>query len=157
MDTSSGSSASSSLARSYGVASLALAPDGGRLYALSTNSKIFAHDTNFVSRDSVKPLHTFTSPYLLTGSFYIRICISPDGKSMAAGTSHKTHGVNLWDLERSKSARPGAETSMPAATVHGHSSEIGGMDWAHDMVGLDDCLMRRLADASSAAARYLRR
>ncbi|GAA5862677.1 hypothetical protein JCM8547_003510 [Rhodosporidiobolus lusitaniae] len=109
-------SASSPSARPHGIASMSLAPDGRRLYALSTGSQIFSFSPLFLS--SPTPLTTFTSPHARFSSFYIRCAVSPCSRYLAAGSFDG--GVLSWDTEGD---------GKDAVRVVGHEKEVSGMDW----------------------------
>ncbi|GAA5887824.1 hypothetical protein JCM6882_000765 [Rhodosporidiobolus microsporus] len=102
--------------RPHGIASMALAPDGKRVYALSTDSSIYSFTPLSLSLPT--PLQSYTSPLARYGSFYVRCAVSPCSRFLAAGSSDG--GVLLWDTEGS---------GKDAVRVRGHEREVSGLDW----------------------------
>ncbi|GAA6000019.1 hypothetical protein JCM10207_006015 [Rhodosporidiobolus poonsookiae] len=118
-------------ARPHGIASMTLAPDGRKLYALSTDSQIYAFDPLNLTLPT--PLTTFSSPHAHYSSFYVRCAVSPCSRYLASGSSDG--GVLLWDTEGS---------GKDAVRVVGHEREVSGLDWAADSLTTcsDDMLVR---------------
>lgn len=136
--------------RPHGVSNLVLAPDGCKLYALSTDSRYapsscslmkliavyragltlsLAH-TSVVALDPlnlthVAPLTTFASPVNHPGSFYIRCAVSPCSRFLASGTS--SGDIVVWDTE-------GSGRAEDAVRLRGHEIEVGQVDWGSDSV-----------------------
>ncbi|GAA6028433.1 hypothetical protein JCM8097_007027 [Rhodosporidiobolus ruineniae] len=106
-------------ARPHGIASMALAPDGRRLYAQATDSRIHAFTPLNLTLPS--PVRTFLPPPSSKfSSFYVRCAVSPCSRYLAAGSSDG--GLVMWDTE-------GSGTSEEAVVVRGHEREVSGVDW----------------------------
>lgn len=130
--------------RPHGISSMALAPDGRKLYALSTDSRcvrtsptgtrrktepfppnsIYAFDPTNLTHSA--PLTTFHTPLARYSSFYIRCAVSPCSRFLASGSSDGS--VFVWDTE----GRGGPEEVV---RLVGHEAEVSGLDWAHESVG----------------------
>ncbi|GAA5981733.1 hypothetical protein JCM11641_004229 [Rhodosporidiobolus odoratus] len=108
---------SSSSARPHGIASMSLAPDGRRIYALSTDSQIYAF--NPLDLTLPAPVSTYSSLQARFSSFYVRCAVSPCSRYLASGSSDG--GVLLWDVEGN---------GKDAVQVVGHEKEVSGIDWA---------------------------
>ncbi|GAA5983193.1 hypothetical protein JCM10908_000190 [Rhodotorula pacifica] len=119
--------------RPHGISSLTLAPDGRKLYALSTDSSVVALDP--LNLTHIAPLTTFTSPLNQHGSFYIRCAVSPCSRFLASGSS--SGDITVWDTEGS--GRP-----EEAVRLRGHEIEVGQLDWSHNSLvsAGDDLLVR---------------
>ncbi|GAA5925500.1 WD40 repeat domain-containing protein [Sporobolomyces koalae] len=119
-------------ARPHGIASMQLAPDGRRLYALSTDSQICAYDPLNLTHPA--PLRTFATASCSAASFYVRCAVSPDSRSLACGSADGS--LYLWDIEGS---------GQDAVRVRGHEKEVSGLDWTFDGLATcsDDLLVRR--------------
>ncbi|GAA5860476.1 hypothetical protein JCM5353_005538 [Sporobolomyces roseus] len=120
-------------ARPHGIASMQLAPDGRKLYALSTDSQIYAFDPLNLTHPA--PLATFTPPNAscTAASFYVRCVVSPDSRYLACGSGEGS--VYLWDTEGN---------GNDAVRVKGHEKEVSGIDWTHNGLATcsDDSLVR---------------
>ncbi|GJN90814.1 hypothetical protein Rhopal_003828-T1 [Rhodotorula paludigena] len=136
--------------RPHGISSMTVAPDGRKLYALSTDSHVYAYSATNLTHAS--PLTTFHHPEAQYASFYIRCAVSPDSRFLATGSNDGS--IFVWDTE----GRGGAEE---AVRLVGHEKEVSGIDWASDSLATcsDDSLVRfwrsnpTLARARSAAGR----
>ncbi|GAA5872197.1 hypothetical protein JCM3774_002290 [Rhodotorula dairenensis] len=119
--------------RPHGISNLNLAPDGRKLYALSTDSSVVALDP--LNLTHVAPVTTFASPVNQPGSFYIRCAISPCSRFLASGTS--SGDIVLWDTE-------GSGRAEDAVRLRGHEIEVGQVDWGSDSLvsAGDDYLVR---------------
>ncbi|KAG0662509.1 hypothetical protein C6P46_003249 [Rhodotorula mucilaginosa] len=119
--------------RPHGISSLRLAPDGRKLYALSTDASIVALDP--LNLTHAAPLITFTPSTVQHGSFYIRCAISPCSRFLASGTSGGE--ILVWDTE-------GSGSGQEAVSLRGHELEVGQLDWAADSLvsAGDDLLVR---------------
>ncbi|KAM0791339.1 hypothetical protein ACM66B_005807 [Microbotryomycetes sp. NB124-2] len=117
--------------RSHGIASMAVAPDGRKLYALCKDSRIYAFDPFDLTRP--EPLASFSDPRALFGTFYIRLAVSPCSRYIASGSSHGS--IFLWDAEGS---------GRDAVRVQGHEKEVSGLSWGRDRIAscADDSLVR---------------
>jgi WD40 repeat protein len=116
-----------------GVCSILLSADKTELYAIATNAKCVALDAFDVSRP--EPLKTFdTTPWhlaedwqgsfmteLRTSSFYVRLALSPDGRTLATGTQEGN--IWMWDTRN-------AGRNFNDVHVKGHSGEICGLDFS---------------------------
>lgn len=80
-------------------------------------------------------MHTFSSPSLLSSSFYVRLSISPCGRYLASGSSGNGFSTNIWDLKTHSSARQVyGETRECSVALKGNTEEVSGIDWADDTV-----------------------
>jgi WD40 repeat protein len=130
--------ASSESARSRGISSMVLAPDGRRLYAYSTDARfvlsppslsplltrlyrIFAFDALNITQPA--PLAIFHHSQTVCGSFYLRLAVSPCSRYLANGSSNGA--VYLYDTEGK---------GDDGVRVVGHESEISGISWGKDRV-----------------------
>ncbi|GAA5820531.1 hypothetical protein JCM11251_003034 [Rhodosporidiobolus azoricus] len=104
------------LRRPHGIASMALAPDGKRIFALSTDSSIYSFSPLNLTLPT--PLQAYTHPLARYSSFYVRCAVSPCSRYLAAGSSDGS--VLVWDTEGN-----GAD----AVRVKGHEREVSGLDW----------------------------
>ncbi|BGP55690.1 hypothetical protein JCM8202v2_003297 [Rhodotorula sphaerocarpa] len=120
-------------ARPHGISSLVLAPDGRKLYALSTDSSIVALDP--LNLTHLAPVTTFQSPLSQHGSFYIRCAVSPCSRYLASGSS--SGDISVWDTA-------GTGAAQEAVRLRGHELETGQLDWAEDSLvsASDDALVR---------------
>ncbi|GAA5893577.1 WD40 repeat domain-containing protein [Sporobolomyces salmoneus] len=121
-------------ARPHGIASMQLAPDGKKLYALSTDSRIYAFDPLNLTHPA--PLRTFIPPLpsLSAASFYVRCAISPDSRYLASGSADGE--LYLWDTEGN---------GTDAVRIKGHEKEVSGLDWTDNGLATcsDDYLVRK--------------
>lgn len=67
-------------------------------------------------------------------SFYVRIAISPDGRYLACGSSGADWQASIWDLHTHSAGTVYGETKNATTALKGHKHEIGGLDWANDIV-----------------------
>ncbi|GAA5944178.1 hypothetical protein JCM3775_001089 [Rhodotorula graminis] len=120
-------------ARPHGISHMTLAPDGRKLYALSTDSHVYAYSATNLTHAA--PLATFHSPQARYSTFYIRCAVSPDSRYLATGSS--SGDVFMWDTE-------GQGTAGEAVRVKGHTREVSGLDWGHESLATcsDDNLVR---------------
>ncbi|GAA6052878.1 hypothetical protein JCM3770_004389 [Rhodotorula araucariae] len=135
--------------RPHGISSMALAPDGRKLYALSTDSHVYAYSATNLTHAA--PVTTFHSPHASYATFYVRCAVSPDSRFLATGSSGGE--VFLWDTE-------GRGSAQEAVRLRGHEREVSGLDWGFESLATcsDDDLVRfwrpnaSLAQARAAAA-----
>ncbi|KAI5479845.1 hypothetical protein MNV49_002403 [Pseudohyphozyma bogoriensis] len=123
--------ASTNQLRPHGISSMVMAPNGQKIYGLSTDSKIYSFDPHNLTQ--AVPLTTFTHPQLSCATFYVRISVSPCSRFLASGSSDGS--VLLWDTEG-----PGND----GVRVLGHEKETAGLDWGYDTLAScsDDHLVR---------------
>lgn len=131
--------ARSKVARSHGITSMALAPDGATLYALSISNRIFALDALNIANP--EPVRVFSaaskdSPHRVTDvcrlpsfradSFYVRLALScnENGRYIMAGSSDGS--IWMWDTLSKDSM---SETSLP-----GYRAEVSGLDTAWEQI-----------------------
>ncbi|GAA6008190.1 hypothetical protein JCM11491_001923 [Sporobolomyces phaffii] len=131
-------------ARPHGIASMQLAPDGRKLYVLSTDSQIHAFDPLNLTHPA--PLRTFTLPNSTcsAASFYVRCAVSPDSRYLACGSADGS--MYVWDTEGN---------GTDAVRIKGHEKEVSGLDWTRSGLAScsDDSLVRHWRFESSISRR----
>ncbi|GAA5887296.1 hypothetical protein JCM5296_004593 [Sporobolomyces johnsonii] len=131
-------------ARPHGIASMQVAPDGRKLYALSTDSRIYAFDPLNLTHPA--PLRTLVPPLpsATAASFYVRCAVSPCSRYLASGSADGS--LFLWDTEGD---------GTDAVRVRGHEREVSGLDWGHEGLATcsDDHLVRHWRFNPSVARR----
>lgn len=83
---------------------------------------IYAYDPHNLSIPA--PLNVYKHPQACYGSFYIRLAVSPDSRSLASGSSDGA--VYAWDVHG---------TGGDGVRWLGHEKEVGCVDWGHNQVG----------------------
>ena len=53
-----------------------------------------------------------------TSSFYIKTCVSPDGRYVACGSGDQK--AYVWSV---------SDPSVPLVSLNGHTAEVTGVDW----------------------------
>lgn len=92
-------------------------------------------------------MQVMTGPSLMSSSFYVRLAISADGNTLAAGSCGKKYGVTLFDIAtHKKGMQPFTEQQAGEFTLYGHQAEVGCLDWADDTVSLRLILSSLITD-----------
>ncbi|KAJ2902691.1 hypothetical protein GGI21_004528, partial [Coemansia aciculifera] len=104
--------------RSRGTSSLALDPDGTRLYSACNDNRVYVH--NALSLGS--PIAQLEAPEFECSSFNITTSASPCGRHLAAGSS--SGSVVVWELDTY-----GQNSSRRRAVLQGHIKEAGCVAW----------------------------
>ncbi|KAK4056692.1 hypothetical protein OIO90_002244 [Microbotryomycetes sp. JL221] len=131
VDTNEDWAANTDEVRPHGVASMALAPDGRRIYILCKDSKIHAFDPTNLTQ--TEPVTTFSDSRAFFDTFYVRVAVSPCSRYIVSGSSNGN--MFMWDAQG-----PGTD----AVRIQGHEKEVSGLSWAKDRIVScsDDHLIR---------------
>ncbi|RKO99314.1 hypothetical protein CXG81DRAFT_27919 [Caulochytrium protostelioides] len=133
----SAAAAASPSSRARGFTSLTLAPDGLRLFASCTDSRIYEIRTDLAR---VMPI-VRTAPDYACRSFYIKTAVSPGGHVLASGSSDS--GIFLWDLARhgagADSGRDAFGVLTAQSVLRAHDGEVTGVAWSPDGQQLASC------------------
>jgi WD40 repeat protein len=118
--------------RMYGITSLAVDPARQTVFASCMNNNIY----QFNYKELGSPLKTFSSKSYSCGSFYIKTCVSPDGKYLASGSSDSN--LHIWEIDGPIS---------PPLLLSGHLKEVMSVSWCRTDIGQiatcsDDHLVR---------------
>jgi len=123
---------SSSSRRPRGITSLSVGtgPTEGLLFALANDSNIHTF-----SADTLTPISSsiFSHETMRTNSFYVKSAISPCGRWMVTGSSDRK--VFLYDIgnaSRNFEISPW-EGNCSVVELGGSNSEVGAVDWGHDV------------------------
>lgn len=95
-----------------GFSNLLIDEAGARLYANCTDNSIYCY--NLFSH-STKPLQVYHG--LRNSTFFIKSCLSPDGKYLVSGSSDEK--AYIWNLKRSE----------PLVALSGHTVEVTCVAW----------------------------
>ncbi|KAK4704969.1 denticleless, partial [Phenoliferia sp. Uapishka_3] len=106
-------------ARPHGISNMALSPNGQKIFALSTDHRIYAFDPLNLTQPA--PLGIYSHPESKFNSFYVRLALSPCSRYLAAGNSDGA--IHVWDTEGN---------GKDAVRVIGHEREVSGLDWGHE-------------------------
>ncbi|RIA95546.1 WD40-repeat-containing domain protein [Glomus cerebriforme] len=118
-------SLSSSFAkRPHGISDLILDQSGTRLYASSTDHRVYMYDAANLGA----PIGHFTSKTYRCSSFYVRLACSPDGRYIASGSSDKS--IYIWEVDF-----PGADPVILKA----HENEVTSLSWSKDIETFASC------------------
>jgi len=124
-----------------GIASLSLDASGARLLATATDNCLHIFDCGRPLTARTEPLQTLRAHGLVTGSFFVKSCFSPDGKWVLAGS--KDGHAYLFELD---------DPARPPLRLRGHSSEVTAVAWnVADFEQVYRCLPRKTT--GSAATR----
>ncbi|KAL8280177.1 hypothetical protein RQP46_007507 [Phenoliferia psychrophenolica] len=118
-------------ARPHGISNMALSPNGQKIFALSTDSRVYAFDA--LNLTQPEPLGVYSHPKASCGTFYVRLALSPCSRYLATGSSDGA--AYVWDTEGN---------GKDAVRVVGHEKEVSGLDWGHETMATcsDDELVR---------------
>jgi len=122
--------------RARGLASVVAGtgPTTGLLFGLGVDSRVHTYAASTLLPLSQKG--TFKHPNMNTNSFWVRLALSPDGKSLVSGSSGtgKNASAFLFDVSRIALAAPAILPDLGGVELPGQEGEVGGVDWAHDML-----------------------
>jgi denticleless len=123
---------SSSSRRPRGITSISVGtgPTEGLLFALANDSNIHTF-----SADTLTPISSsrFSHETMRTNSFYIKSAISPCGKWMITGSSdRKAFLYDVSNASRNFEISPW-EGKGGVVELEGSRSEVGAVDWGHDI------------------------
>jgi denticleless len=84
----------------------------------------------------MSPKGTFKHPNMNTNSFWVRLALSPDGRSIVSGSSGTDKGASafLFDVSQTALAAPSIFPDTAGVELPGQKGEVGGVDWAQDML-----------------------
>ncbi|KAH9050036.1 WD40-repeat-containing domain protein [Lactarius hengduanensis] len=122
--------------RARGLASVVVGtgPTTGLLFGLGVDSRVHTYAASTLLPLSQKG--TFKHPNMHTNSFWVRLALSPDGKSLVSGGSGTDKGASafLFDVSQTALAAPPILPDSGGIELPGQKGEVGGVDWAHDML-----------------------
>jgi denticleless len=109
-------------------------PTCGLLFGLGVDSRVHTYATSTLLPLSQKG--TFKHPNMHTNSFWVRLALSPDGRSLLSGSSGTDKGVSAFLFDVSQTALAASPILPDSAGVElpGQKGEVGGVDWAQDML-----------------------
>ncbi|KAI0307387.1 WD40-repeat-containing domain protein [Multifurca ochricompacta] len=84
----------------------------------------------------LSPNGTFKHPNMHTNSFWVRMAISPDGRSLVSGSSGTDKGASafLFDVSQTVLSTSPIWPNSAGVELPGQKGEVGGVDWAQDML-----------------------
>lgn len=171
--------------RHFGMTSLSLSGDGGRLYALCRDNTIYAYSTSHLilghapelsklflkprrsggpEREGLGPIYGFRHPKFHATTFYVKSALRPakDDKSevLAVGSSDGCAVIFPTDeryMQRSSDS-PLPIYQHGSALIRGHSRELTGLTWTPkgELITVGDDFAARCWGEDSADARNLR-
>ena len=119
-------------------------PTHGLLFGLGVDSRIYTYAASTLLPLSQKG--TFKHPNMNTNSFWVRLAVSPDGRSLVSGSSVTDKGASafLFDVSQTARAAPPISPDTTGVELPGQKGEVGGVDWAQDMLATcsDDGIVR---------------
>jgi len=119
-------------------------PTYGLLFGLGVDSRVHTYAASTLLPLSQKG--TLKHPNMNTNSFWVRLALSPDGKSLASGSSGTDKGASafLFDVSQTARAVPATWPDTAGVELPGQKGEVGGVDWAQDMLATcsDDGVVR---------------
>jgi len=122
--------------RARGLASIVsgTGPTYGLLFGLGVDSRVHTYAASTLL--PLSPKGTFKHPNMNTNSFWVRLAISPDGRSIVSGSSVTGKGASafLFDVSQTVMATPSILSDTAGVELHGQKGEVGGVDWAQDML-----------------------
>jgi denticleless len=122
--------------RARGLASIVsgTGPTYGLLFGLGVDSRVHTYAASTLL--PLSPKGTFKHPNMNTNSFWVRLAISPDGRSIVSGSSvtDKAASAFLFDVSQAAMAAPSILPDTTGVELHGQKGEVGGVDWAQDML-----------------------
>ena len=123
--------------RARGLASIVsgTGPTSGLLFGLGVDSRVHTYAASTLL--PLSPHGTFKHPNMNTNSFWVRLAIAPDGRSIVSGSSAvigKGASAFLFDVSQTAMAAPSILPDITGVELHGQRGEVGGVDWAQDML-----------------------
>jgi denticleless len=122
--------------RARGLTSLVAGtgPTHGLLFGLGVDSRVHTYAASTLLPLSQKG--TFKHPKMNTNSFWVRLALSPDGRSLVSGSSATDTGASafLFDASHIAAAAPPILPDLAGVQLTGQKGEVGGVDWAQDML-----------------------
>ncbi len=119
-------------------------PTYGLLFGLGVDSRVHTYAASTLLPLSQKG--TFKHPNMNTNSFWVRLALSPDGRTLVSGSSGTDKGASafLFDVSQTTSAFPPILPDSAGVELPGQKGEVGGVDWAQDMLATcsDDGIVR---------------
>jgi len=91
---------------------------GARLLATATDNCLHIFDCGRPLTARTEPLQTLRAHGLVTGSFFVKSCFSPDGRWVLAGS--KDSHAYLFELD---------DPARPPLRLRGHGSEVTAVAW----------------------------
>ena len=122
--------------RARGLASIVAGtgPTCGLLFGLGVDSRVHTYAASTLL--PMSPKGTFKHPNMNTNSFWVRLALSPDGRSIVSGSSGTDKGASafLFDVSQTALAAPSIFPDTAGVELPGQKGEVGGVDWAQDML-----------------------
>jgi denticleless len=122
--------------RARGLASIVAGTGAtdGLLFGLGVDSRVYTYAASTLL--PMSPKGTFKHPNMNTNSFWVRLAISPDGRSIVSGSlgTDKRASAFLFDVSQTAVAGPSILPDTAGIELHGQKGEVGGVDWAQNML-----------------------
>ncbi|CAH1403851.1 unnamed protein product [Nezara viridula] len=99
-----------------GYSSLSISPCRLRLYGNCIDNKLYCYN---IGTYSEKPISIYSGHRV--SSFYIKNCVSPDGRYVASGSNDGK--AYIWSV---------SNPSVPLVSLSGHNAEVTGVDWCKE-------------------------
>jgi denticleless len=119
-------------------------PTYGLLFGLGVDSRVHTYAASTLLPLSQKG--TFKHPNMNTNSFWVRLALSPNGRSLVSGSSGTDKGASafLFDVSQTARAAPPILPDSAGVELPGQKGEVGGVDWTQDMLATcsDDGIVR---------------
>lgn len=96
--------------------------NGSSIFCANSNNNIYQY---CLSNCSSTPIRQLNAPQYESGSFFVRLDLSPDGQYLASGSVQDN--TFIWDLQQSKQNR--------CYRVGGHYREVTSVSWSQDEYG----------------------
>ena len=109
-------------------------PTSGLLFGLGVDSRVHTYAASTLLPLSQKG--TLKHPNMHTNSFWVRLALSPDGRSLLSGSSGTNKGASafLFDVSQTALAASSILPDFAGVELPGQKGEVGGVDWAQDML-----------------------
>ena len=121
--------------RARGLASIVAGtgPTYGLLFGLGVDSRVHTYSASTLL--PMSPKGTFKHPNM-NANFWVRLALSPDGRSIVCGSSGTNKGASafLFDVSQTAVAVPAIFPDTAGVELPGQKGEVGGVDWAQDML-----------------------
>jgi denticleless len=116
----------------------------GLLFGLGMDSRVYTYAASTLLPLSQKG--TFKHPKMNTNSFWARLAVSPDGRTLVSGSLGTDKGASAFLFDVSQTARAVLPISPDSAGIElpAQKGEVTGVDWAQDMLATcsDDGIVR---------------